>query len=299
MDKQPQSIVVLLLRQMRLHQWVKNLLLFVPLILAHEIGDTDRLVRTLIAALSFSVLASAVYCVNDLVDRESDAAHPRKRLRPLASGDLGAVQVLTLAAVLVAISVTLAVLASTPMFWMFLGLYAVSTTAYSLWLKRIVLVDVGVLSLLYTLRIIAGGEAASVEVTSWLLILSIFLFSSLAFLKRYTELLETVEREGRNVSGRGYHVGDVEFVLMAGVALGFLSVLVFSLYVGSGHVQNLYASPQRLWAAVPLLLYWIGRMWLAAHRGRMHDDPIIFALRDKASYVVGVCIAVVLWWASI
>jgi 4-hydroxybenzoate polyprenyltransferase len=299
MDKKPQSVVVLLLRQMRLHQWVKNLLLFVPLILAHQIAHTDRLVATLIAALAFSLLASAVYTVNDLVDRSSDAEHPRKRFRPLASGALRTGQAIALAVVLVVASATLAGLACTPTFWMFLGLYAVSTTAYSLWLKRVVLVDVVVLSLLYTLRIIAGGEAASVEVTSWLLILSIFLFSSLAFLKRYTELHETVERDGHQVSGRGYHVGDVDFVLMAGVALGFLSVLVFALYVGSSHVQSLYASPQRLWAAVPLLLYWIGMMWLAAHRGRMHDDPIIFALRDRASYIVGLSIAIVLWWASV
>ena len=285
-------------QQMRPHQWVKNLLLFIPLALAHQVGDTQAIVTTCWAFLAFSALASAVYTVNDLSDVKVDAKHPRKQFRPIVQGALSQKQAAVLVVVLLLVSTAAAWQVISPLFITVLIGYAVLTSAYSLWLKRLVLVDVLVLSALYTIRIVAGGAAADVEVSVWLLTFSLFFFTSLAFLKRYAELLDTVEREGRHIAGRGYHVGDAGFVLIVGVAAGLLAILVLTFYVTSDRVQELYTHTERLWFAVPLLLYWIIRMWLKAHRGEMHDDPIMFALKDPASYLVVALVVGVVTWAA-
>ena len=211
------SIARVVIRQMRLHQWVKNLLMFLPLALAHRMDDTGAVVATLWAFVSFSTLASAVYTVNDLSDVGVDALHPRKKLRPIVSGDMTGTQAVSLIILLLMASAAAAWQVPSPEFSVILIMYAVVTSAYSLWLKRLVLVDVLVLSALYTLRIIAGGLAAGVEVSVWLLTFSLFFFTSLAFMKRYTDLLDTVEREGRYIAGRGYHVGDAGFVQIIGI----------------------------------------------------------------------------------
>ncbi len=298
MAKGPRSIVLAVVQQLRPHQWVKNLLLFVPLVLAHAVTDTTAVIATLWACVAFSLLASAVYTVNDLLDVASDALHPRKKQRPIVRGDLSRGQAATLIVVLLVASAASAWQVPSPEFSLILITYAVVTTAYSLWLKRLVLVDVLVLSALYTLRILAGGAAAGVEVSVWLLTFSLFFFTSLAFMKRYTELLDTVEREGRHVAGRGYLVGDAGFVQIIGITSGLLSILVFTFYVTGDSVRELYAHAERLWLAVPLLLYWIVRQWLKAYRGEMHEDPIVFALKDGASYVVLVLLVVIIMWAA-
>lgn len=290
---EPSSLLVNLLRQMRVYQWVKNLLLIVPLALAHKTGDVDALVACVWGMLAFSLVASSVYIVNDISDLEHDRAHPRKRYRPLASGAISLPLAWSVVIVCVATASVICLTLMPQAFSLWLVTYAVATTAYSFVLKRVALVDVIVLAGLYALRVAAGGAAAGVEVSPWLLGFSLFLFMSLAFLKRYAELRDTIEREGTHVSGRGYHVGDAEFVLMAGTALGFVAVLVFTLYVNGPQVQTLYRHPYRMWLISPCLVYWVSHLWLTAHRGGMHDDPIVFAVRDKHSWAVGAAIAAV------
>ena len=292
------SLVVVIAKQMRVYQWVKNLLLFVPLALAHRIADTHALLMCVLGFVAFSCAASAVYVINDLIDLEHDRQHPRKRDRPLAAGLITVHVAVLLVVVLLSVASYIAIAFMPPAFIMWLGFYAVVTTAYSLLLKRLVLVDVIALAGLYSLRMAAGGAAAEIAVSTWLLGFSLFLFMSLAFLKRYTELLDTIERDGRTVSGRGYHAGDAEFVLVAGASLGFVAVLVFTLYVNGPQVQSLYTRPYLMWLIAPCLVYWLSNLWLTAHRGGMHDDPIVFAARDTSSWSVGAAIVIIAIAAS-
>lgn len=289
----------LLSKQIRMYQWSKNLLLFVPIGLAHSLSNYQALLQCFYGFLAFSFTASAVYVVNDVLDREHDRIHPRKRFRPIASGQISVKSALLIALILVLTAVAICVALMPLAFNLWLVTYAVLTTAYSLYIKRVVLVDVITLAGLYALRVAAGGAAADVVVSPWLLGFSLFLFMSLAFLKRYTELRDTIERDGRVVSGRGYHAGDSELVLIAGTALGLVSVLVFTLYVNGPQVQALYSHPTLLWLVAPCLVYWISHLWLTAHRGGMHDDPIVFAFRDRSSWAVGAAIVAIAGAASL
>jgi 4-hydroxybenzoate polyprenyltransferase len=289
-------MVSAILAQLRLHQWTKNLLLLLPMLLAHQVTVWGHWVTLAAAMLAFSLTASAIYTVNDLADREADAQHPTKRKRPIPSGRLSPAFAVVLILTLLTGSAVVAALFTPMPFIIWLVVYVVTTTLYSTWLRRVVLLDVLLLGGLYSLRILAGGAAVDVAVSPWLLAFSLFLFSSLAFLKRYAELRDTVEREGRTVSGRGYHVGDADLVLILGPSLGFLAVLVFVLYLNSPEVVRLYAHPIRLWSMVPVMLYWVARFWLLAHRGQMHEDPVLFAVRDRGSYAVAaIAVAAVLW----
>jgi 4-hydroxybenzoate polyprenyltransferase len=287
------SFARVVIKQIRVYQWVKNLLIFVPLLLAHKTDNAQAIIHCLIGFAAMSFLASAVYVLNDLADAEHDRAHPRKKYRPIASGAVSVAQAWTMVAILLGTTVLLCTLYLPMSFVAWLAVYAVATTLYSFVLKRVVLVDVIALAGLYSLRLAAGGAAGNVEVSPWLLGFSLFLFMSLAFLKRYTELRDTIERDGHHVSGRGYHVGDSEFVLIAGTALGFVAVLIFTLYVNGTQVQALYSHPTRMWLISPCLVYWISHLWLTAHRGGMHDDPIVFAARDYPSWIVGAVITAI------
>jgi 4-hydroxybenzoate polyprenyltransferase/phosphoserine phosphatase len=274
------------LKGLRVHQWLKNLLVFVPLLLAHQWFNVAAVRASLLAALAFSLCASGVYLLNDLLDLESDRQHPRKRNRPCASGKLpiqwalAAVPVLFTAAFMVAAAVN-------ARFVLLLGLYLVLTTAYSFRLKALALVDIILLAMLYTIRIVGGGVATEIDVSQWLMGLSMFLFLSLACVKRFSELLVLQQRNEKKTWGRGYWVGDLEQVASFGAASGYISVLVLALYVSSEEVVKLYANPTCIWLVCPLLLYWVSRIWLLARRGIVHDDPLVFALRDKVTYVVG------------
>ena len=293
------SMLAVLGKQLRVYQWVKNVLLVVPIALAHELHDTQALISVLFGFLAFSCTASTVYIINDIADVEHDRMHPRKRHRPLAAGHLSVPVAVALAGLLLACAITITITLMPPAFAGWLAFYAVVTTAYSFVIKRLVLIDVIALAGLYSLRIAAGGAAADVPVSTWLLGFSLFLFMSLAFLKRYTELLDTIERDGRTVSGRGYHVGDADFVLVAGAALGFVAILVFTRYLDAQQVRDLYTHPEYLWLIAPCLVFWVSHLWLRAHRGEMHDDPIVFAARDAASWVVGAAIVVITIAASL
>jgi 4-hydroxybenzoate polyprenyltransferase/3-deoxy-D-manno-octulosonate 8-phosphate phosphatase KdsC-like HAD superfamily phosphatase len=275
-----------LAKALRVHQWLKNALVFLPLLLAHQWGNAEAILGSLVAAVSFSCCASGVYLLNDLLDLEADRQHPRKRKRPCASGELPLTIAMGLAPILFVLGFLIAGLAS-PSFMAILALYLLLTTAYSFRLKALALVDIILLAILYTIRIVGGGVAAGVTVSQWLLGLSMFLFLSLACIKRFSELLVLQQRNENRTWGRGYSVGDIEQVASFGSASGYISVLVLALYVSSHEVVKLYPNPQVIWLACPLLLYWISRIWLLARRGLVHDDPLVFALRDRVTYVVG------------
>ena len=277
---------------LRVHQWSKNLLLLIPAMSAHQWADPTRLWPVLVGLAAFSLCASSVYLLNDLLDLESDRHHPSKQHRPLASGRI------PLAAGLAAVPPLLgaaAVMAGC-LGWKFAalsGVYYVVTLAYSLRLKQVPLLDVLALAGLYGLRVLAGGFAAHVPVTDWLIMFSIFLFLSLAFAKRSTEIRANRAAENDQLGGRGYRSGDAELVSSMGVASGYLSVLVLAMYISHPSVTLLYSRPQVLWLACPVLLYWISRVWLLVHRGAMDDDPIWFALRDGQSGIVVLLLAVI------
>jgi 4-hydroxybenzoate polyprenyltransferase/phosphoserine phosphatase len=275
-----------ILRAMRMRQWSKNLLLFVALGLSHRVGEPARVMAVLGAFLAFGYVASAVYIANDLLDLDHDRAHPLKRQRPFASGELpigfGAVSAL----VLLVLGLALGFVVS-PGFGCLLCGYAAIAVGYTLFLKRMPMVDVATLALLYTVRVMGGGVAADVPVSPWLLGFSIFLFFSLALVKRVSELRLLAGRLRGDLRGRGYRVGEDTLLSIMGIASGYLASLVLALYMQSPEVVRLYARPEWLWPACPLLMVWISRVWLLAHRDQMPDDPIVFALRDKASYVLG------------
>jgi 4-hydroxybenzoate polyprenyltransferase len=282
-----------LARALRLHQWPKNLLVFVPLLTSHRIFERDAFVIGVHAFVAFSLTASAVYLANDLIDLEDDRRHPRKHARPLAAGEVPIETALALIPVL-AIAASLVALQLAPDFVALLGAYVAANLLYSLGLKRVVLVDVFVLAGLYTVRILAGAAAAAVPLSHWLLAFSMFVFLSLAFAKRFVEVSNVAARAETEVAGRGYLARDGPLVGMLGTCAGYLSVLVFALYVTSREVVVLYRSPAILWFAVPVLLYWISRVWLLAHRGALNEDPVVFALRDPQSYAAGAAMLLVI-----
>ncbi len=286
-------------RALRVHQWVKNVLVFVPMVVAHRIFDLETVLSSLYAFLAFSLCASSAYIVNDLLDLESDRQHPYKRTRPFASGAFEIRTGVLMAPALLAASLLIAALLLPPLFLVELLLYFALTLAYSLWLKRVVILDVLVLASLYTIRVLAGDAATNIPVSPWLLAFSMFLFLSLALVKRYSELrlVETMNREGDK--GRDYVVSDMELWRSVGPSAGYLSVLVLALYIHSLEVTVLYSTPIVLWLIGPCMLYWITRMWLLAHRGLMEGDPIVFTAKDPVSYAVGSLILLIIVAASL
>ena len=279
------------LRAMRPHQWVKNVLIFAPLILSFQFMDPELVIRALLAFIAFSLSASSLYIINDLLDIDSDRLHPKKKNRPFASGKLSMRWGIGQAIVLLVIALVLAVYINTE-FLVALIIYSVLSAAYSFKLKRVVLLDVSILAVLYTLRIIAGTFAVSLDLSYWLIIFSIFMFTSLAMVKRASELYNLMLQDKEKVEGRGYVVKDREIILALGSASGFVSILVFALYIHDPFIVQRYTQPEWLWLIVPALLYWIGRVWIIAHRGKMDEDPIVFALHDKLSYAILAFIAI-------
>ena len=293
-----QPVAFLWLRALRVHQWVKNILMFVPLALAHQLDDVGKLSTLCFAFMAFNLVASSVYILNDLLDLAADRAHPRKANRPFASGHLALGAGFAFWPVLLVAGFALA-LTTGVMFAGVLALYYLLTVAYSFALKRRALVDVFSLASLYTLRIIAGAVAAAVVLSPWLLGFSIFIFLSLAIVKRVAELHTLHARGVNDPAGRGYTHADLAMLEMLGVAAGYASVVVLALYVSAPESRLLYVHHQLLWLFAPLVLFWISRVWLITHRGDMHDDPIVFALKDGPSRLVGVLAVLVLQLAAI
>jgi 4-hydroxybenzoate polyprenyltransferase len=285
------------LKALRVHQWAKNVLLFVPLLAAHKGLQGPLLLQALLGFVSFSLCASSVYVLNDMLDLDSDRKHPTKRRRPFASGALSVRMGLWMAPALLAAGAAVAVLLP-PHFAALLATYYAITLAYSLYLKQVMMLDVLLLAGLYTVRIFGGALAVGVPTSDWLLSFSMFLFLSLALVKRLSEVRRLRLSSEAAAPGRGYLAADYEQLASLGVASGYLSVLVLALYITSKEVTVLYTHPKRLWLLCPLMLYWVGRVWLLAHRGQVNEDPLVFALRDRLSYGVGLVGAVVLWAAT-
>ena len=280
-----------ILRLLRPHQWSKNALLAIPLLASHGAGGAGALPHLLLGIVAFCLCASAVYVINDLLDIEADRAHPRKCKRPLASGEVTARAAITLVPVLLGSAALIAAWLP-PRFAVLLAGYCALTCLYSYVLKGRVLLDTLCLAGLYTLRVIAGASAAQVLLSFWLLLFSVFLFLSLAFVKRYAEL-DALRRAGRlSAAGRGYTVDDLPVLQSLGIGAGYLSVLVLALYINSPDIAELYHRPKYIWTLCVLMLYWISRVWMKSHRGTMNEDPVVYALKDPVSLCVGVLAAV-------
>ncbi|HEX3986557.1 MAG TPA: UbiA family prenyltransferase [Acidobacteriaceae bacterium] len=279
-------------KAVRLHQWAKNVLIFVPMVLAHVLR-VNVLTNALLAFVSFSLCASATYIANDLLDIEADRRHPSKRLRPFAAGDLSVKAGVALGSALLAGALAIAILLLP---WSFLGwlvVYLATTLSYSLYLKRVVLVDVILLSGLYTLRLLSGSAATRVPISPWLGAFALFLFLSLAMVKRFSELQNTRARGQALANGRGYLLVDIEQMRSFGTASAYAAVVVFSFYIGAHEITALYRHANRLWLITPLMIFWLSRVWLLASRGEMNEDPVIFALTDRMSLLTGLGVAAI------
>jgi 4-hydroxybenzoate polyprenyltransferase len=287
-----------LLRTLRTHQWAKNALLFLPLLLAHKLRGPS-FARELTAFLCFCCVASATYILNDMLDMEADRQHPRKRTRPFAAGDLRIPAGAALGIVLAAGALAVSLHALPEAFSLWLGIYAVSTLAYSLRLKRRVLIDVLLLSALYTLRILAGAAAVRVPVSPWMAAFAIFFFFSLALVKRFSELENLRLRGAIPANGRGYRVQDLEQLRSFGTASAYASIVIFALYINNPEVGQLYRHPHRLWLMTPVLLWWLSRIWLKASRAELEEDPVVFALTDRASLLAGLLMAAIAIFAAL
>ncbi len=282
------SRLSLWLRAVRIHQWAKNLLLYVPLALSHR----PALLEASLGFLAFGLAASSAYLLNDLMDLQADRRHAHKKRRPFASGELP-VQAALAAVPLLWIAAAGISLLLPARFGLTLAAYLIGTLAYSFWLKQRAMVDVIVLAGLYTVRIEAGGAAAQIPISPWTLALAVFLFLSLAMVKRVSELREARQAETVSVPGRDYMRADLPQLSSMGIAAGYLTVLVMALYIHSPEVQELYSRPQWLWFILPIQLYWIGRIWLYTNRGWINQDPLIFALKDRTSYIAGILAAAI------
>jgi 4-hydroxybenzoate polyprenyltransferase len=269
----------------RPHQWAKNLLLFLPMFLAHKI-DAGTLSSVLLGFVSFSLCASGIYVLNDIGDIPADRHHPKKRLRPFASGRLSVGVGLQMAACLLLAGMGIAGVWLPPTFLGLIGLYVASNFLYSGICKQVPVLDVMMLACMYALRLEAGAVAAGVPLSSWMLTFSLFFFTSLAFSKRYTELCRLRLDDRPQAAGRGYMVDDVDLVEHLGAASGYVSVLVMALYMNSPEMRAIYGDSRSLWLICPLVLYWVTRLWLLARRGQLDDDPVVFALRDRQSLAI-------------
>ena len=273
-----------------MHHWTKNVLVFVPLLMSHQIHDSRRVVAAVIVFASFCLASSATYIFNDIIDLPYDRTHRSKRRRPLSAGEMTIPAAGTLMIICALLGLTIAWFLGLETFFIIL-LYLALTTLYTLVIKRVLMADVVLLAAFYSLRVIAGGAATDIVVSRWLLAFSSFLFMSIALAKRYSDLARAEENNEEPPGGRNYTPSDRHVFLSLGTATGMISVLVFALYLNSSQVATLYRTTDPLWFVCALLIYWIGRMWLMAHRGEIHDDPIVTAVTDPASYVVGMVIA--------
>lgn len=286
-----------LLKACRPHQWAKNLLLFLPMVLAHSVG-VETAIAVGIAFVAFSLCASGVYVLNDIGDVAADRQHPRKRLRPFASGRLTITAGIWSAALLCAGGLGLSAACLPPAFIGLLAVYLVANLAYSSRLKQVPVLDVLMLSCMYALRLEAGAVAAGVPLSDWFLTFSLFFFTSLAFAKRFTELRRLRDNGGASAAGRGYEVGDIRLLEILGSASGYVSVLVLALYMNSDQMRSLYGESRILWLVCPIVLYWITRLWLLANRGQLDEDPVVFTLRDRTSLALGLVCGLIVFYAG-
>jgi 4-hydroxybenzoate polyprenyltransferase len=282
----PHPNVSVYIKTFRIHQWTKNLLLFVPMFTSHEWINPFAIWNIIWGIVAFSFCASSGYLLNDLIDLPADRLHPRKKLRPLPSGTLSIGEGTLLMIILLSAGLTLAAWLS-PGFFLLLLLYCAVSIAYTFFLKTYVLIDVLVLAGLYTLRVVVGAILIDVVLSFWLFAFSIFIFFSLALIKRCSELVTLTNTAVHAAEGRDYRVADLAYLREMGIASGYLAIIIFALYINSPDVMVRYAHPKILWLICPILFYWISRLWLKTGRGEMHDDPIIYSIKDRGTKFVG------------
>lgn len=273
------------LKAIRIHQWLKNSLLFVTAILGSQFLEPAALLQLSIAFISFGFCASSVYLLNDLTDIEVDRRHPTKRRRPIPAGDISVMQAAVGSLALLTASLALSTLLP-PAFTAVLALYYVITCAYSFLLKRFLLIDVLTLAGLFTIRVIAGAAALNGDVSTWLLAFCVFFFLSLALVKRFVELTLRNDDAGRETTGRGYQSDDLETLSQGGMASGFAAVVVLALFIDSPEVAQSHSHPELIWLVCPLVLYLIFRIWILARREQMNDDPVVFLMTDWRSQIM-------------
>ena len=289
--------LTLYLQQIRLHQWLKNLLLFLPLFAAHEVLNADLLLACGIGFVSFGFCASSIYVLNDLMDIQADRRHPRKRNRPFASARIPAFQGYLMMPALLLAAVMLSLLLPIQFLGVLVLYYVVSLT-YNLWAKNVAVIDTIFLAGLYTVRIIAGAAATLIVPSFWLLAFAMFLFLSIALAKRYTEIIDLELDENEVVPGRQYMPVDLSTLMSQGAASGYGAVVVLALYVNSEEVALNYSRPELIWLACPILLYWINKLWLNTQRREMTDDPLIWAISNRVSRGLGLALLLILLFAT-
>ena len=294
--KEHKASLKVILKAIRIHQWAKNMLIFTALILSHNWFNAEAVKLSIFAFLSFGFAASSIYLINDLIDLEADRKHRTKRNRPLAAGILSIQSAILMVPFLLGLSFFFASNINID-FIIILSIYLILTTTYSLYLKPLALLDVITLTSLYTIRIIAGATAINVPLSYWLLAFSMFIFLSLALIKRFSELKNLVQQGETNSISRGYHTDDLPPISLFGISSGYISVLVLVFYTHDLQADTLYSNPDWLWFVAVAVLYWISRMWLLAFRGEMNEDPVLFAIRDRNSYIVSLFIALSLYLA--
>jgi 4-hydroxybenzoate polyprenyltransferase len=289
-----------ILKQIRIHQWVKNALIFVPLVTSHQLSDTNLLISAMIAFVAYGLCASATYIINDLSDLTSDRKNDKKKYRPLAAGEISIPQGIILSAILLTTSLVIAAQLNGWFLYSLLTYIAV-TLSYSFKIKHLQSLDITVLAGLYTLRIISGALAVDVLPSFWLLAFSMFIFLCLALIKRLSEVINNQEKYSKEtkLSGRGYYIGDLQVLMSLATASGMLSILVFAMYINSPETISLYAEPYILWLLCPLFAYWIIRVIIMASRGEVDEDPILFAIKDSRSWITGILILLIIFASSI
>ena len=286
------------LKAMRIHQWAKNVLLFLPILAAHKINEPNLMLDALIAFFAFGLCASSVYLLNDMLDLPSDRTHHTKKFRPLAAGTINTVHATLMIPILLLFSFSLTAFLPVA-FLIVLSGYYITTVLYSFFLKKQVIVDVLLLASLYTVRVVAGSAATGIFPSFWLLAFSMFIFLSLAIVKRCAELYTLRQSNDNKAKGRGYQSTDMEFLYSMGTSSGYIAVLVIALYINSEKVLTFYSQPIILWLLCPLLLYWISRVWLKTGRGEMNEDPVVFAFRDWQSRLIALVAAVIFTLANL
>lgn len=295
----PRAGLLTYIKALRLHQWVKNLLIFIPLALDHRLLDSAALITSSLAFLVFGMIASGTYIINDLLDLDADRAHHKKSKRAFASGELSIAAGLVLTALMLGGGAIICAIFLPPLFALVVTTYLICTLLYSFKFKATPMLDVCLLAGLFTLRVIAGTVAIAAVWSFWLLAFSIFFFLSLALAKRSSELENLRQANKVWAKGRGYGVEDLPLINSMGVSSGFLSIMIIALYINSEKVATMYQRPEILWMICPVLLYWTGRVWLKTSRGEMHEDPIVFAIKDRLSWILaGIC-GLTIWLASL
>ena len=280
------SIIKLILKQLRVHQWIKNSLIFLPLVASHQILSPTTYLYSLFGICAFSLITSTVYVINDLLDLENDRAHETKKKRPLASGDLSILLGLYLAFACFTSGAIIAY-AISPLFLILALVYILINLFYSAKAKKLIILDCILLAMMYTYRIFLGTIIASLEVSVWLISFSFFLFLSLAFIKRYAELFNLKKQSMEKTKGRAYQVNDMPVIIGMAIGAGFLSILVLDIYLNQDEIKEAFQSIWFAYFCLPTLLYWLARIFIKTARGNMNEDPVAYALKDKASLVIG------------